>query len=145
MSSAKALNAKLSGSDVLNLLVMGPEGTEPMKDPDNMQVIDDLHAFLDAHPLVGNLFSLVSLVKRMNYVMHDNDPAHDRIPGNVEYVTAGDERFEVSGRSLIAQYLLLYQNGGGAGCIGCNVTVGPDPKAEALIFRVGKACRARNS
>ena len=84
-----------------------------MKEPQNLQAIDLLQTHFEQHPLVGKTFSLVSLLKRMNYVMHENDPTFNRIPNDVETVMDEGKSVEVSGKELISQYLLLYENSGG--------------------------------
>jgi len=47
-------------------------------------------------------------------VLHQNDPAYNRLPREQETVTTAEGEQVVDGRNLVAQYLLLYENGGGA-------------------------------
>ena len=108
------MNSNLGGSDVFNLLILIPKEKGSMKDPRSLKLIDDLERFLHTDSkFVGKTFSLAGLVKRMNYVMHENDHSYDRIPGEIEYIDEGEERVKVLGRELISQYILLYENGGG--------------------------------
>src|SRR5690606_12345615 len=59
--------------------------------------IDDLEQHLQKHPLVGTTTSIAGVMREMNRVMNDGDPAYDKIPETGE---------------LVAQYLLLYSMSG---------------------------------
>jgi hypothetical protein len=68
-----------------------------IKNPDILRHIDDLERSLEAQPNVGTATSLARVIRRMNKVMNDDDPAFDRIPDT---------------RDAVAQYLLLYSMSG---------------------------------
>jgi hydrophobe/amphiphile efflux-3 (HAE3) family protein len=68
-----------------------------IKDPAVMNEIDKLDAHLKRHPLVGTTMSIADVVRGMNRIMNNDDPAYDRIPDS---------------RDLIAQYFLLYSMSG---------------------------------
>ncbi|MBF0238938.1 MAG: RND family transporter [SAR324 cluster bacterium] len=114
-------NNEAMGGHALNLLVETTDpDPDPMKKPENLQVIAELEKFVIQQPLVGKALSLSDLIQRINYVMHNQNPDYNRIPfvqepvGDGSSVSVGDSSTGVvSGRELIAQYLLLYQNGGG--------------------------------
>lgn len=117
--STDKLNRDGAGSLALNLLVTAdPSENEPFKDPRRLALLADLGAHLEAQPLVGKVLGLAPLIKRINLVMHDDDPDFNRIPdaliiptdvsGKQESAEAG-----ILGRQLISQYLLLYENSGG--------------------------------
>lgn len=75
-----------------------------MKDP---ELLDRIRRFQDrAESLeeVGNTLSIADFLRRMNRVLHGDDPAFLRVPG------VGDPE---GGRNRVAQYLLLYEIAGG--------------------------------
>ncbi len=74
----------------------------------------------------GQLFVvLADLLKRINYTLHNNDPDFDRLPEEVETVIYStyetrdgqdllvEKTEQVSGFEQVAQFLLLYEMGGG--------------------------------
>lgn len=122
--ASRVINAKFGGTEVMNVVIdtRRPDG---LKDPQILAGIAALQDTLEASPLVGYTTSLADYVRRINYVMQGGDARQNRIPAETERVTetewvevAGEEvertrTVEVSGRDLIAQYLLLYENAGG--------------------------------
>ncbi len=69
------------------------------KDPDKLKKFDILIQDVAALPLTKKTSSLLDVVKDMNQVMNNGDPAYFKIPDT---------------REMIAQQLLLYENAGGA-------------------------------
>jgi len=73
-------------------------------------------------PEVGGTISLADFIRRMNQVLHNDNPAYYRIPGEKETETSRyfddatgkwvEKTFTVPGRELIAQYLQLYEMSG---------------------------------
>jgi len=57
-----------------------------MKDPRMLREIEGLQRELEKDPLVGKTFSVVDYVKRINRVLHDNDPTFDQVPDSAEEV-----------------------------------------------------------
>lgn len=122
--ASQMINSKFGGTEVLNVVVdtKTPDG---LKDPEILGKIAALQDTLEKNVLVGYTTSLADYVRRINLVMHENDPAYNRIPSETERVVQSDweeidgrevelsREVEVSGRDLIAQYLLLYENAGG--------------------------------
>ncbi len=90
--STHLLNQSLGGWAGVSAIVEGD-----IKDPAVLQKIDDLERHLSEHELVGTTTSIAGAIRKMNQVMHDDDPAYDRIPAT---------------RELVAQYLLLYSMSG---------------------------------
>lgn len=100
-------------------------GNETFKRAENLQYLEGLQKFIEQKSVVGNTFSLVDLIKRINYVMHEFDPAYERLPESQEQELARDNRpanaadsddaapLTVSGDELISQYIFLYENQGG--------------------------------
>ena len=109
--AARALDQHMAGSNLINILVRAPDGIEdPFKEPKYLAAVDGLQTFLAKNPIVGKTLSLVDVLKRINLVLHDNDPAFNRLPKTEELTVTGRK---VSGRQIVAQYLLLYEGSGG--------------------------------
>ncbi len=111
------INEKFPGSTSLNIIIDSGK-PEAVKDPDFLIRIKQLQDYLITDELVGSTSSITDFIRRMNYVMNDNDPEKDRLPRPTEEITVENENGEpvretVSGRDLNAQYLLLYENSGG--------------------------------
>jgi hypothetical protein len=68
------------------------------KDPEVLKKFDALIREVQGYPLTKKVSSLVDIVKDMNQVLHQGDPAYYKIPET---------------REMIAQLLLLYENAGG--------------------------------
>jgi predicted RND superfamily exporter protein len=81
----RVLNERLGGTSTAYLIVQG-SAEDAMKDPAVLRWIEGLQRELDQDPLVGKTFSVADYVKRINRVLHDDDPAFDRIPDSAEEV-----------------------------------------------------------
>ena len=92
----KVLNERLGGTNTVYVLVEGG-ATDSIKNPKNLQAIDDLENFLLTRPYVGKTVSIAYFVKRMNQAMHGDDPAFYRVPDDP---------------ALVSQYFLLYSISG---------------------------------
>lgn len=90
------LNDRMAGSDSIFFLIEGAT-QDSIKNPQVLQGMATLQAFLEQQPHVGKTQSLADLIKRMNMAMHGDDPAYNVIPTQ---------------RDLIAQYLFLYSTSG---------------------------------
>ena len=86
------VNAHLTGIGELNYLPAG--GADNIANPAYLQKVEAYSQWLKQQPNVTQVNSIVDIVKRVNQVMHNNDPAFYRIPDN---------------REEIAQYLLQYE------------------------------------
>lgn len=87
------VNSRLTGIGELNYgLAAG--GADAIADPAYLKRVDAFASWLKTQPEVTQVNSIADVVKRVNQVMHGNDPAFYRIP---------DSREEV------AQYLLQYE------------------------------------
>ncbi len=116
--STDKLNKEAAGSLTLNLLIDSSRSeAEPLKNPENLKAISNLTHVLDQHRLVGKTLGLTRLIERLNFVLHNEDPAFNRIPNTVETIEdstdPGKKPVRVSGRNMISQLLLLYENSGG--------------------------------
>jgi hydrophobe/amphiphile efflux-3 (HAE3) family protein len=88
----RVLNDHLGGT-YMPYLILSTDEAEAIKDPAVMKYIDDLQKALMGVSNVGKTTSLADIVKRINYILHDEDPAFNVVP---------DSREEIS------QYLFLY-------------------------------------
>ncbi|NKE70148.1 efflux RND transporter permease subunit [Candidatus Manganitrophus noduliformans] len=75
----RVMNARLGGTSTAYLVVQGA-AEDAMKDPAMLRAIEGLQRELEKDPRVGKTFSVVDYVKRINRVLHSDDPAFDRIP-----------------------------------------------------------------
>ncbi|MFQ6079206.1 MAG: RND family transporter, partial [Thermodesulfobacteriota bacterium] len=88
---------RLFGGTYMAYLVAKGEGEEAIKRPDVMEYIDRLQDHLEEDDLVGKTSSVGDIVKRINYVLHREDKAFDRVPKS---------------REEIGQYLFLFLSSG---------------------------------
>ncbi|MDP2689642.1 MAG: MMPL family transporter, partial [Deltaproteobacteria bacterium] len=86
------LNASLGGTS-LGYIVAAAGEDEYIKSPEAMRQIEGLQRHLEKVPVVGKTISVVDYVKRINRVLHDDDPEYDAVP---------------SSREEIGQYLFLF-------------------------------------
>lgn len=82
-----------------------------VKNPELLTKIRQLQDRLETMPEVGMSLTINDFLERMNYVLNENDPAFNRVPGTK--ADLGEEFTADKGRSKIAQYLLLYEMAGG--------------------------------
>ncbi|MFQ5868298.1 MAG: RND family transporter [Candidatus Zixiibacteriota bacterium] len=75
------------------------EGTEPetIKSPEVVSYLDRLQAHLEDDPLIGKTSSVADIVKRINFVLHDNDESYHKVPDS---------------REAVGQFLFLFQSSG---------------------------------
>ncbi|MDY0095141.1 MAG: efflux RND transporter permease subunit [Candidatus Vecturithrix sp.] len=114
----------LGGITSLDIIL---EGQEPniIKQPRMLKAIQNLQQFCEQQELVSYSLSLADLLKRINYTLHNNDPDFDRLPEEAETVIYStyetregqdllvEKTEQVSGFEQVAQFLLLYEMGGG--------------------------------
>jgi uncharacterized protein len=86
--STRTLNDHLGGWAGISIVAEGD-----VKDPKLLVKVDELDKYLQKNKLVGNTTSISMMIRKMNQVMHDDDPKFDVIPDT---------------RELVAQYFLLY-------------------------------------
>ena len=116
---------KMSGSRTINIVININEEGEPWKNPENLKLVEDFQKFLSAEQRVKRTFSLVDLIKRISYAFNENRTEFNRLPQIVEILESVETfevnsqtvkrrvKREISGRDLVAQYLVLYENSGG--------------------------------
>jgi len=87
----RILNEQLGGTATL-YLVATAQAEGAMIDPQVLRHIEGVQRYLEGHGLVGNTLSVADYVRRVNRVLHQDDPNFEVIPDS---------------RESIAQYLLL--------------------------------------
>lgn len=92
----KVMNRLFGGTYMAYLVVEGNR-PEAMKQPEALKYAARLQADLEADPLVGKISSVVDIVKRINLVLHDNNPAYHTLPDQ---------------SAAIGQFLFLFQSSG---------------------------------
>jgi len=86
------LNKALGGT-ALGYIVAVSDQPEMIKTPEVMHYLDNLQRRLESMPEVGKTVSVADYVKRINRVLHDDDPSYDRVPDTSD---------------MIGQYLFLF-------------------------------------
>jgi predicted RND superfamily exporter protein len=97
LRQADSVMNDLFGGTYMAYLVIDAQEAEAIKQPEVVAYIDRLQEDLEADPLVGKTSSVADIVKRINYVLHDNDPAFDIVPDSSE---------------AVGQFLFLFQSSG---------------------------------
>jgi predicted RND superfamily exporter protein len=91
------INEHFGGTSTINLILDGKE-KDTFKRPEVLKLVEKMQKDVVHNvPVVGNVFSLVDFLERINRVMHADSVEYERVPDN---------------QDLIAQYLLLYEMSG---------------------------------
>lgn len=88
----RELNSALGGTSLGYMVAVGRED-EFIKQPDTMKYLEGLQRHIEKLPVVGKTFSVADYVKRINRVLHDDDPKYDVVPET---------------REAVGQYLFLF-------------------------------------
>ncbi len=119
--ATEEVNRHFAGSNYIDVVV---EGDKPgaIKEPAVLKRMAMLEDSIKTLPEVGGAISLADFIRRINQVLHNDNPAYYRIPNETETETSRyfdeakgrwvEETFTVPGRELIAQYLQLYEMSG---------------------------------
>jgi hypothetical protein len=100
MRVADSVMNRLFGGTYMAYLVVDGDQDEAIKRPEVMSYITRLQEDLEKDPVVGKTSSAADIVKRINLVLHDNDPAYDAIPDSTD---------------AVGQFLFLFQSAGDPG------------------------------
>jgi hypothetical protein len=84
-TSDRVLNAALGGT-CLGYVVAIADEDDHIKSPEALRSIEALQRRLEDLPEVGKTTSVVDYVKRVNFVLHGDDPAYDAIPESSDAV-----------------------------------------------------------
>ena len=90
---ADSVMNKALGGTSLGYVVAIAKDDDYIKTPKAMRYIEGLQRRLEKLPVVGKTTSVVDYVKRINRVLHDDDPKYDVVPETKE---------------MIGQYLFLF-------------------------------------
>ncbi len=88
----RVMNKGLGGTSLGYVVAIAKED-DFMKTPEAMRFLEGLQRHLEKLPVVGKTTSVVDYVKRINRVLHDDDPKYDVVPET---------------REMIGQYLFLF-------------------------------------
>ena len=91
----RVLNQNLGGTATLYLVAGAAKGGE-IADPTVLRGLWSFQTYLESKPLVGKTLSVADYLRRVNLVLHGNNPRYNSIPDS---------------KALVAQYLLLLQMG----------------------------------
>jgi predicted RND superfamily exporter protein len=86
------INRALGGTS-LGYVVATADRPDTIKQPETLRYIEGLQRHLEKLPVVGKTTSVVDYVKRINRVLHEDDPKFDAVPNSAE---------------TVAQYLFLF-------------------------------------
>jgi len=88
----REINRALGGTS-LGYIVGISQQDDFIKKPETMRYLEGLQRHLEKLPVVGKTFSVADYVKRINRVLHDDDPRYDVVPDS---------------REAVGQYLFLF-------------------------------------
>jgi len=88
----RVLNKSLGGTSLGYVVAISKED-DFIKTPEAMRYLEGLQRQLEKLPVVGKTTSVVDYVKRINRVLHDDDPKYDVVPETKE---------------IIGQYIFLF-------------------------------------
>ncbi|MBI4649928.1 MMPL family transporter [Candidatus Desantisbacteria bacterium] len=81
----RIMNKHLGGTSTA-YLVIETQTENSIKDPAMLKGIENLQKELEKDPRVGKTFSVADYVKRINRVLHNDDPNYDRIPDSSDEI-----------------------------------------------------------
>jgi len=97
LRQADAMMNELFGGTYMAYLIVAGDEAEIIKQPQVMAYMDRLQQHLEGDPLVGKTSSVADIVKRINFVLHNEEPVYDAVPQD---------------RDAIGQMLFLFQTSG---------------------------------
>ncbi len=117
------INKKFGGTTFLSVMFEG-DSANYIKQPKVLREMDKLETFLKSRKNVGSALSLADYIKRINKVLHAENPAYNVVPADTVEETGTDWvlengkwvekeiKFKVPGEQVISQYLQLYEMSG---------------------------------
>jgi predicted RND superfamily exporter protein len=104
----RVINQHLSGSINMNLLFTGD-----IESPEILQQMDQTQQFLEHFPEVGSTISLATFVKKINRILHNDDPTYEVIPESKEAVAQAMLLYSMSGSPTDFEQFVdnSYENG----------------------------------
>ncbi len=122
--ATEKIQRNLGGVTSLDIVIEGNE-MDAVKDPKLLKAIENFQRFVEQQKLISYTLSLPDYIKRINFALNGNDPRYERLPRETEtvefqeYETINGEDMlvskteKISGFEQVAQFLLLYEMGGG--------------------------------
>lgn len=81
----REINSALGGTSLGYIVAISKEG-DFIKNPEAIKYIERLQRHIEKLPVVGKTFSVADYVKRINQVLHEDDPKFDTVPETKEAV-----------------------------------------------------------
>jgi len=103
------IQENMGGIASLDIIIEGKQD-DIIKDPKILNAMWELQKFVEKNELVSFSISIADYIKRINYILNDSNPQFDRLPQEVEILSDGEK---VEGKNQVAQFMLLYEMGGG--------------------------------
>ncbi len=97
LRTADTVMNRLFGGTYMAYLVAEGEKPGDLKRPEVLKYLSGMQSYLENDSLVGKTSSVADIVKRINLVLHQNDPAYDAIPDS---------------KDAVGQFLFLFQSSG---------------------------------
>jgi len=97
MRVADGVMNRLFAGTYMAYLVVDSGEAQAIKRPEVVSFIARVQEYLEKDPVVGKTSSVADIVKRINLVLHDNDPADHVVPNTAE---------------AVGQFLFLFQSSG---------------------------------
>ncbi|MCL4456439.1 MAG: MMPL family transporter [Nitrospirae bacterium] len=82
----REINKALGGTSLGYVVAISESNDEYIKTPEAMRYIEGLQRHIEKLHVVGKTFSVADYVKRINRVLHDDDPKYDTVPDTKEAV-----------------------------------------------------------
>ena len=85
-----------------------------------VEFIDKLEKFIHQQDNITFSYSVARYIRRINFVLNNENPAYDRLPSLIETFEEIDEdsgesyTISIDGNDIIRQAILMYENGGGS-------------------------------
>ncbi len=104
----RVLNEHMGGTYMPFLVLTGTvEGA--IKEPEVMKYIDNLQEYLRKLPHVGKTTSIADIVKRVNYILHEEDPAYNVVPDTRAVIAACIDAYENLGDPTDLENFIDYE------------------------------------
>ena len=104
----EALNRQLGGTST-GYVVASSKTPDFFKRPEALRALENLQARLKRHEVVGTTLSVADYVKRIHYVLHDEDPKYLAIPDDAETIGQYLFLFGMAARPLDLDNVVDYQ------------------------------------
>ncbi len=77
---------RIIGGTYISYLIFEGKDADSIKEPQVVKYIEALQKYLAEHHLVGKTTSVADVIKRINYVLHDEDKEFNKIPDRKETI-----------------------------------------------------------